>query len=105
MLRRWIRFALRAAPIRLWAIILAAPVLTVTAVALTLIVWRGGWPVSLAPKQLEILGWTLLANWALIGAIVVALCAVKLKASAPNGINIEIDTDTNDPVLRNMEAK
>lgn len=88
--RAW-RGALRAAPLRVWAMIFAGPALTVAASGLTLIVWRGPWPAELAGKQLDFLGWTLLAVVALIGVIVAALAAVKVKGAGPGGLSLEID--------------
>lgn len=90
--RTW-RGALRAAPLRVWAMFLAAPVLTLAAVGQTFIVWRGPWPETLARQQLEIIGWAHLIVLALIGVIVAALAAVKVKAAGPGGLSLELEND------------
>jgi hypothetical protein len=69
----------------------AGPALTITATALTLIVWKGGWAPALQSQQLTLLGWALLANWLLLGVVVVALASVRLKGQAPGGAAFEID--------------
>jgi hypothetical protein len=77
--------------VRLLALFGAGPALTVTAAALTLIVWKGGWERALQIRQLAVLGWALLANWLLLGVVVVALASVKVKGQAPGGAGFEID--------------
>jgi hypothetical protein len=77
--------------LRLLALFGAGPALTVTAAALTLIVWKGGWDRALQSQQLTLLGWALLANWLLLGVVVVALASVRLKGQAPGGAGFEID--------------
>lgn len=78
---------------RLWALIGAGPALTLTGVAMTLIVWRGGWDRALQGQQLAVLGWALLANWLLLGVVVIALASVRLKGQGPAGVGFEIDGD------------
>jgi len=77
--------------LRLLALFGAGPALIVTAAALTLIVWKGGWDRALQSQQLTLLGWALLANWLLLGVVVVALASVRLKGQAPGGAGFEID--------------
>lgn len=117
MLKQAFQNALTIAPINFWAIMLAAPLLTLFAVALTLVVWLGGWPDPVAPQQLEILGWALLATLGMLALIMVALTKVKLKASTSTGAGIEIggqaaqvepDLGVNaggDPVLDQLEPR
>jgi len=88
---------LKAAPLRLWALFGAAPVLTVAGTALSYIVWKGGWPDRLAEKQLDYLGYTLLACMFLIGVIVITLAAVKVKGSGPGGLGFEVDPEDSKP--------
>ena len=76
---------LLAAPIRLWALILAGPALSTMGAALTWIIWRGGWPESLRPAQLELLGWLALINSGLIAVIIVSLAMVKVEAETKLG--------------------
>lgn len=83
--------ALKAAPLRLWAMMLAGPPLTLSAIGLTFIVWKGGWPLELASEQLRILGWALMANWLLIGVIIVTLAAVRLSGRGPGGVSFEVN--------------
>lgn len=90
------RWAAVGGPPRIWALIFAGPALTLTGVLMTLLVWRGGWAPHLQAQQLTILGWGLLANWMLLGVVVVTLAAVKLKGSGPGGIGIEIDGNAQD---------
>lgn len=104
MLKQAFRNALMAAPLRLWAIILAAPPLTGTAIWQTYIVWKGGWPAERAEQQLNIMAWTSMANWLLLGVIIVALASVKLKGTGPGGASFEIDA-ADDPVLSQMEPR
>lgn len=84
---------LKAAPLRLWALLSAGPVLTAGAVALVLIVKDPSWPLDLRGKQLDFLGWSLLIVLALIAVIIVTLAAVKVRAAGPGGTSLEIDAD------------
>lgn len=87
------RWAAVGGPLRIWALIFAGPALTLTGVLMTLVVWRGGWAPDLQEQQLAILGWALLANWVLLGVVVVALAAVRVRGQGPGGIGIEIDSN------------
>lgn len=84
---------LRAAPVRLWALILAGPPLTLFAAGLAGIVWKGPWPTTLAGMQLTILGRALFIALALVGVIVVALASVKVKATGLAGTGFEVEGD------------
>lgn len=83
---------LRGAGVHLLALVLAGPVLSVTGAAMTLVVWLGGWDRTLQPQQLALLGWGMLANWLLLGVVVVALANVKFKGQGPGGVSFEIDS-------------
>lgn len=87
------RAMLRAAPVRLWALILAGPPLTLFAAAIVGIIWKGPWPNHLAGDQLTILGRALFIALALIGVIVIALAAVRVKATGVGGASLEVDGD------------
>jgi len=84
----------RLAPLRLWALIGGGPVLTAAAVALVMIVWQGDWPIELAARRLDYIGWSLLIVLSLIAVIIVTLAAVRVKASGPAGTGLEIDADS-----------
>lgn len=86
------RQLLLAAPIRLWALILAGPPLTAFDAWLVWIIWRGGWPEALAGQQLEILGGLAFGHVVLVGVIVVSLAAVKVEAETKLG-RLMIDGD------------
>ena len=87
------RALLAAGPVRLWAMIGAGPPLTLGACGLVWIIWKGGWPASMAGKQLDFLGFALLAVLGIIAVIIVTLAAVKVKGSGPGGLSLEIDAD------------
>ncbi len=97
MIGRIWRSMLDAAPVRLWAMILAAPPLTTFACWLVWIVWKGPWAKGSDPQQLLILGWALWGSLVLIGVIVGALAMVKLNVSAPGGFHAELDSDDDKP--------
>lgn len=92
--RLW-RAALHAAPLRVWAIVLAGPALCVAAAALIVIIWRGNWPESLAGNRLDYLGWALLVVLINVTIIIAALAAVRVKASSAAG-QFEVGGDTNE---------
>lgn len=93
MIARLWRALTLAAPVRLWAMILAGPPLTAGAGGLAWIVWRGGWPGYAAKQQLDILGAALLAVLAIIAVIIIALASVSVRASGPGGTSFEVDGD------------
>lgn len=94
---------LRAAPLRLWAMIGAGPALTMGAGWLAWVIWRGGWPAEMAGKQLDFLGFALLGVLAIIAVIIVTLAAVRVKGSGPGGLSLEIDADDG-PVSARAET-
>ncbi len=83
-------------PSRLWALIAAGPMLTITGIGMTLIVWLGGWDKALQPQQLTLLGWGMIANWLLLGVVVVAMASVKVSVAGPGGFHADVDSD-DDP--------
>jgi len=76
---------LLAAPIRLWALILAGPALCALELALILILWRGGWQVEHQALQLKLLGGLAIFQAASVMVIVVSLAAVKVEAETKLG--------------------
>lgn len=56
-----------------WMLFGAGVMTTGLLIGAALIVWRGGWPVDLAGKQLDFLGWGMLAMIALVGIVIVSL--------------------------------
>jgi len=87
----------RSAPVRLWAMIGAAPAISAYVVWQSWIVWRGGWPADRAQQQLTILGWALWGALAIIAVIIIALAAVKVRAAGPGGTSIEVDGGDDPP--------
>lgn len=87
---------LKAAPLRLWALLGGAPIITALTVWLINIVWRGPWPINLASQQLSILGWALLIAQGLLAVIVVALASVRVKGTGPGGVSFEVDGDDDE---------
>jgi hypothetical protein len=85
---------LLAAPIRLWALILAGPPLTGLAAWLVYLV-RYGWPTGTEVQRLEILGWALFGVLGLVAIIVVGLALVRLEAETRLG-KFSIGADDND---------
>lgn len=84
---------LKAAPLRLWALIASGPVLTAGTAAMVMIVSDPSWPVALRDRQLEYLGWTLLGCLALIGVVIVTLASARVRGTGPGGTSFEIDSD------------
>lgn len=84
------RAMMAAGSLRLWAIILGAPPLTVFAVWLTYRVTDTGWPETLRELQLTILGNALYITLGLIAIIVVALSLVTVRATLPGGASLSI---------------
>lgn len=80
-------------PIRLLALIAAGPVMTGCTIAFALIVWKGGWPENLRPRQLDYIGMTLIGSLLIVGVIIVALAAVRFKGTGPAGTSIEINAE------------
>jgi hypothetical protein len=91
---------LKAAPLRLWAIIGAAVVLTAFAAALVLVVWKGPWDASQQVAQINILGWALWITLGMIGIIVASIAAVDIKIRGPGDTSLEVNGDDNDKPAR-----
>lgn len=93
-----LRLLLLAAPIRLWALILAGPPLTAFLGWLVWIIWRGSWPLELAGRRLEILGGIAGGLVVLVAIVVVSLAAVKLEAETKLGkLSIGGENEHDDP--------
>jgi hypothetical protein len=73
---------LTAAPLRMWALFAAGPVLTLGTAALVLIVKDSQWPDRLRERQLDFLGWAMLGSLAIVAVIVITLAAVRVKGRA-----------------------
>jgi hypothetical protein len=91
---------LKAAPLRLWAIIGAAVVLTVFGSGLVWIVWQGPWDASQQAVQLNILGWGLWLTLGMIGIIVASIAAVDVKIKGPGDTSFEVNGDKDDEPAR-----
>lgn len=85
------RAGLRAAPLRMWILFGAGPVLCLYAAALVGIIADGGWLPEHQSQQLSIIGWTLAGVGALIAIVLVTIAKVKVGASGPGGTRLEID--------------
>jgi len=98
---------LKAATVRLWALILAAPIITFFAACLVFIVWHGPWPAELAKVQLRILGYTLIITQGLLGVVVIALASVRVRFKGPGakGLSIEVDHDDVSDVPEKKEGR
>jgi hypothetical protein len=70
---------LAAGPVAFWAMLGGGIVATLLFSALVLIVWLGGWPPALAGRQLEYLGWALLAQAAILALVMVRLTGASLS--------------------------
>lgn len=88
---------IKAAPVRMWALIGAGPIATLIQLGLIWIIWRGGWPPTLAGEQLRYLGILAFGNTAIIAVIVVALAAARVKGQGPGGTSLEIDSGADPP--------
>lgn len=71
-------------------------VLTAFSIWLVWIVWRGGWAVSNAPQQLEILGWALIGG---LTGVMVSLIAIAIGGPVRNvkggagSVTVEVEGD------------
>lgn len=90
------RVMLAAAPVRLWAMILAGPPLTAYSIWIVLLVWKGPWSAGMEHDRLEILGRALFCLYALLAIIMVSLASVRVKATGPGGLAFEADGDDAD---------
>lgn len=79
---------LRAAPLRVWAIILAGPALSWLVLHLAGVIAEPRWRVPEA--QIEALKWALILAQATVLVIVCALAAVGVKLTGPGGTGAEI---------------
>jgi hypothetical protein len=84
-----------AAPVRLWAMLLAGPPLTAYSIWVVIIVWKGPWSPAMEHDRLQILGLALMCLYALLAIIVVSLAAIRVKATGPGGLAFEADGDTD----------
>lgn len=91
---------LKAAPLRLWALIASGPVLTAATAAMVLIVKSETWPIELRGQQLEYLGWTLLGCLGLNAVIIITLASARVRGTGPGGTSFEIDSDDEQRVAQ-----
>lgn len=97
MIARLWSACLSAAPLRLWALILAGPPLTGFAGVLVWAAWFGPWGADRQEQQLTILGFALYGCLGIIAVIIVSLASVSVKAQGPGGTSFEVDGDGKDP--------
>ncbi|MBO9710664.1 MAG: hypothetical protein J7521_20880 [Caulobacter sp.] len=89
---RFIRFLFSPVQLRLIAIILAAPPLTLFAGWMVSLV-AAPWPLDRAEQQLQILKGAIYIVLGIILVIVVALAMVKVKATGVGGVGLEVGGD------------
>jgi hypothetical protein len=100
MIRQIWTALLKAAPLRLWAIIGGAIVLTVFASGLVWVVWKGPWDASQQAVQLNILGWGLWLALGMIGIIVASIAAVDVKIKGPGDTSFEVNGEKDDDAAK-----
>ena len=83
--------------LKFWALLGAAVMMTIGSGILVWIVYRGGWPVTLREKQLDILGMSLFLLLAGILVVVVTLASARLTAQGPGNFRVEVDSDDSPP--------
>jgi hypothetical protein len=88
---------IKAAPVRMWALILAGPVITAIDCGLILIAWLGGWPPALAAEQLRIVGVLAFTHAGIVGTIVIALAAARASARGPGGLSFDVESGPDMP--------
>lgn len=91
--------------LKIWALLGAALVITAASVALVMIVWQGGWPVTLRDRQLMYLGISLLFCLGLIAVVVVTLASARLSATGAGGFSINVDADGNDDASASVSVR
>jgi hypothetical protein len=84
------------ASIRTWAMFLSGPPLLAFSAWLVWIVAFAGWPSAQASRQLDILGKGLWISLCLLGVVVVALAAAKVRAQGFGGTALDIQSGDND---------
>lgn len=105
-LRAFSRIVLHAAPVRLWAMILAGPPLTAYSIWIVMLIWRGPWSPGMEHDRLEILGRALFCLYALLAIIMVSLASVRVKATGPGGLAFEAEgDDPADPALKSNDGE
>ncbi|MFN3856530.1 MAG: hypothetical protein ACK4RV_02190 [Caulobacter sp.] len=98
--------ALAAGPVRLWALILAGPALTLLGVGQFVVIWLGEFdstPVDL--KRVDALSWSHIIVLGIIAVIIIALAAVRVKGSGPGGLSFEVDADDPEPPVRSTDPE
>lgn len=93
--RLWTALLL-AAPLRMWAMILAGPPMLGMAAWLVTIITDAGWPIELRDRQLDFIGWALLCFIGINAVIIVTLAAARVRATGPAGVVVEINSDNQE---------
>lgn len=88
---------IKAAPVRMWALIGAGPAITAIDCGLILIIWLGAWPPRLADEQLRYIGILAIGHAAIVGMIVVTLAAARASAHGPGGFGFDVSSAGTDP--------
>lgn len=68
--------------------------LTITAIALTLIIWIGGWPIETSESRVQWLGIALIANIALLG-LSIFLNRAGISSFTVRGGPVEVSLNDN----------
>ena len=85
---------LAAAPARSWAQVGAAMTLTLVFVGFGVVIWLGPWPLSMAPKQLELLGRGMLIAGFLVLVALICITGLTLNLNVGrDGLKADIDRD------------
>lgn len=83
-----------AAPVATWFLFGAGLVNTAGSVGLVLLLWLASWSGPLAKERLALIGQVLLGLQGLNLLILVAFTMVRLKATGPGGISLELEGPT-----------
>ena len=95
--RIW-RALLKAASVRQWSMILAAPALTAVVAWIIHIIQRDGWSASVETLRIHVLANIGYGALALVGLVVVALTGTQVVASVgKTGVNIDVQSDDDEP--------
>ena len=88
---------LLAGSLRFWAQTGAGMALTLVFMAYGAVIWRGPWPASAAPLQLELLGQGQLAAALMVLVALVCITGMKLGISGgKNGFKADVERDDDE---------
>lgn len=89
---------LLAGSLRFWAQTGAGMALTLVFMAYGAVIWRGPWPASAAPLQLELLGQGQLAAALMVLVALVCITGMKLGISGgKDGFKADVERDDEEP--------